>query len=59
MALFFGQELSTLVEVLDGDVFITQFDSDDQETQTGQVVLTKRQFEEIFNHSKQLFKNEG
>jgi hypothetical protein len=59
MALFFGQELSTLVEVLDGDVFITQFDSDDQETQTGQVRLTKRQFEEMFNHSKQLFKNEG
>jgi hypothetical protein len=58
MALFFGKELSTLVQFLDGDVIITQFDSDDQETQTRQVVLTRRQFEEMFNHSKQLFKCE-
>jgi hypothetical protein len=58
MALFFEQEHATLVEVLEGNVFITQFDSDEQERQTGQVVLSRRQFEEMFNRSKQLFKDE-
>jgi hypothetical protein len=59
MAIFFRQESTTLVEVLEDNVFITQFDSDEREEQTGQVVLSRRQLEEIFNHSKQPFKDEG
>lgn len=58
MALFFQKERTTTVEVIDGDVLITQFTDDDCDEETGQILISRRQFEEMFNRSKRLFSGE-
>ena len=55
MALFFPKELATTVEVFGDEVVITQYDENECAVELGQVTLTKHQFEEMLNHSKNLF----
>ena len=57
-ALFFQKELVTTVETEQGVVLITQYEDDECTEQTGQVCLSKRQFEEMFNRSKTLFEQD-
>ena len=46
----------TLVESVDGKVVITQYEDDETTIEIGKVILTNRQFEEIYNCQKHILK---
>lgn len=52
MAIVLQSEVATWVGLVDGSVVIEQFTSDDLDESLGKVILTVRQFREIWNHEK-------
>lgn len=58
MALFFQQELATSIEVIDGDIVIIQYTDNEGQTEIGRVLLTRHQFDEMFDMQRILFSGE-
>jgi len=58
MALFFPNELATTVDAQGGEVLIIQYTDNTCDEEVGRVILTRHQFDEMFNRSKRLFDGE-
>ena len=59
MALFFPKELATSIDVIDGNILIIQYTDNDGENEIGRVILTRHQFDEMFDMQKILFSGEA
>ena len=58
MAILFKREATTWVGLVDGDVVIEQFEDDDCKDSLGKVILSVRQFREIWNHEKSVLRDD-